>query len=103
MAESSPSLATPLVIAALGLAPLALLANRSEAPPAPAVLLSPVATEVVVTVPAPTIDGIADEIARVLAAEGFAANESVAGLPPHVAALLNERGAVLTVEVEGGS
>jgi hypothetical protein len=55
----------------------------------------------VITIPAPTIGGVTDQVARVLASEGFAAEESLAGIPESVIALLRDQGVVLTIAVEG--
>jgi len=113
MSDRSPSLFAPIVIAALGLAPLALMASGVEAPPptveGPTVAEvtttaaeMPEPVEVVVATPAPSIAGLSDEVARVLAAGGFAAEEPVDGLPSNVVALLQQQGVVLTIAVEGG-
>jgi hypothetical protein len=117
MAGRSSPLLAPLVIAAMGLAPLALLMDgapdspSTETAPSPdraAVVVSTSAppaaepTEVVISTPAPAIPRLSDEVARVLASQGFSAEEAVDGIPPNVVALLNERGVVLTIAVEGG-
>jgi hypothetical protein len=114
MARESQSILAPVVIAAMGLVPLGLMAGGTTAHPEPVVVQEPAVvnavtettiatpTEVVITTPAPTLTGVSDEIARVLAAEGFAAEETVVGLPDSVVDLLNESGVVLTIAVEGG-
>ena len=117
MADRAGSILTPLVIAAMGLVPLALMASGATpegaavTAPDPIVIEAPATTtsavpvdpvELVITTPAPTISGVSDEVARVLAAQGFSSEEAVAGLPDSVTALLRDRGVVLTIAVERG-
>lgn len=105
---SKGGLLIPLVLAAIGLVPLGVLAAPTPPPrstPASVVTSRPPTASapeaVVVTTPPPTIHGVSDEVARVLAAQGFAAREVVDGLPESVVAVLEQHDVVLTVAVPG--
>lgn len=106
MERATRNLLLPLILAVMGLVPLGLHAAASTLEPAaatPTVVTSPPPTAApqaaVVTTPPPTIQGISDEVSRVLAAEGFAAREVVDGLPESVVAVLEQHNVVLTVAV----
>jgi hypothetical protein len=121
MSNGVQSFLAAIVIALFGLIPLGLMAMGSSeiSAPDPGVPTTPGsgsgaileprsidADEVgrtVVTTPAPEIAGVTDEVARVLAAGGFATVESIEGVPESVVRVLSAHGAVLTVAVgEGG-
>lgn len=119
MSNGLQSFLASIVIALFGLLPLGLMAMDSAAAPSTVTVADPtttaatptdvaleqpaVGTQTVVTTPVPRITGVSDEVARVLAANGFAAQEAVEGVPESVVRLLSERGAVLTIAVpEGG-
>lgn len=115
MSNGLQSFLASIVIALFGLLPLGLMAMDSTAtpdamtvedptPPAATptdvVLEQPAAgAQTVVITPVPRITGVSAEVARVLAANGFAARETVEGVPESVVRLLSERGAVLTIAV----
>ncbi len=107
MSDRQRALLAPLMIALIGIIPLGLIAaaRGPSAEPTtteaaiPDSLPEPGPEQVVVTTPPPVIGGVSEEIARVLAAQGFAAEQTVAGLPDSVTAVLREHGVVLTVAV----
>jgi hypothetical protein len=106
MSTATRSLLIPLVLAVIGLVALGFRAAASMTEPtgvSPMVAATPQTTTTtlapVVTTQPPAIHGISDEVARVLAAEGFAAREVVDGLPESVVAVLQQHNVVLTVAV----
>lgn len=108
MSDGARSLATALVVTAIGLVPLALMVSTpGQQPETPAATTTVVpqttavvaAPPVVVTTPPPTIVGVTSEVAAVLAANGFASDETIPGVPESVIALLRERDVVLTIAV----
>jgi hypothetical protein len=106
MTDRPRSLLAPLVVAVIGLIPLGVLAStptRDASLPVVAFTQQSLPERpqetVVVTTPPPTIDGVSAEVARVLAAQGFAAREVVPELPASVVAVLRDRNVVLTVAV----
>jgi len=121
MRSSLTSTAAGLTVAVIGLVPLLWLMESTsveEPPPAPVIeanasqapmVTTPPPKPTVVTIDSPTPDlpGVGEAATRVLYANGYA--QSVApddvgeGLPPAVLDLLIERGATLTVAVDGST
>lgn len=106
MSGATRSLLIPVVLVVIGLVPLGLVVAASTPEPTAttSMVASPPPTTVaakstLVTTPTPAIHGVSDEVARVLAAEGFAAREVVDGLPESVVAVLQQHSVVLTVAV----
>jgi hypothetical protein len=102
----SRSLFIPLVLFVVGLVPLGVVATTSASDRAATTVAitqlpspTPAPKAVVVTTPPPEIDGVSDQVARVLAARGFAAQEAVDELPESVIAVLQHFHAVLTIPV----
>ncbi len=108
MTDRPRSLLVPLVISVIGLVPLGLIASLPSPEPSlppPAIAVAPPGSQtpraetVVVTTPPPTIDGVSESVARVLAAGGFATEQSVPELPHSVVSVLRDQNAVLAVAV----
>lgn len=119
MSRGFQSFLTAVVIAGFGLIPLGLMAmtpSETQTPLADAPTTTSVAefadlpaprmealdqrARTVITTPVPQIDGVTEEVARVLAANGFAGEAAVDGIPASIVRVLVDRGAVLTIAVD---
>ena len=119
MRSSLTSTAAGLTVAVIGLVPLLWLMESTsveEPPPVPVIEASvsqapmvttppPKPTVVTIDSPTPGLPGVGEAATRVLYANGYALNVAPddvgEGLPPAVLGLLIERGATLTVAVDG--
>lgn len=109
MSDSSTSITAGILVALLGAIPLFWLvtsqgADEEPAAPVglPAAVESIVVAETIVTTPPPEIEGLSESVARVLVANGYAAEEAAAELPESVIRSLASRGIALTIAEEGG-
>lgn len=109
MQSQSTSIATGLIVATLGALPLLLLFSQLGAPnTAPTttdttitVIEEPPTEGTVVMTPPPVVDGLTENVVRVLVSRGYALEEVSEDLPESVVSVLSERGIALTIAEEG--
>lgn len=110
MSSAATSILTGLIVAVIGLAVLTVLVLTAPEPeatsmatttPAPTGTSGIEPASTIVTTPAPEIAGLPESITKTLVANGFAAREHTADLPPSVARVLSDAGIALTIAEEG--